>query len=181
MWKATIRSLMAHELRLILTGIAIVLGVGFVAGTSVLSARLNATFDDLFRGVTAGIDVEVRAPKTFSEQSDQGGGGGTEHLPMPESLLNEVKQVPGVAAAVGEANGSAILIDKKGKAIQPQGPPTLGLSFPDDPRLTSLKVKEGHRPSGPAEVAIDVYTANKYGFHVGDQVKVIAGGPVQTY
>ncbi|MCU1460791.1 MAG: hypothetical protein JWO37_866 [Acidimicrobiales bacterium] len=180
MWKATIRSLMAHKLRLILTGIAIVLGVGFVTGTLVLSDTLSATFNNLFRGITAGIDVQVRSPKTFSEQGNQGGGG-TQHLPVPETVLSDVERIPGVAAATGEAVGSAILIDSKGKAIQPTGPPTLGFSFPDDPRLTSLRVKDGRRPRGPTEVAIDVYTANKYGFHVGDQVKVVANGPVQTY
>src|SRR3954471_5221368 len=120
MWKATIRSLIAHKLRLILTGIAIVLGVGFVTGTLVLGDTLNATFDTLFKGVNAGIDVQVRSPKTFSEQTDQGGGGGNTHQPVPASLLDEVKRVSGVAAAGGSADStSAILVDHKGKAIVP--------------------------------------------------------------
>lgn len=181
MWKATIRSLMGHKLRLILTGLAVVLGVGFVTGTLVLSDTLKSTFDTLFNGVTAGIDVNVRSPKTFSEQSDQGGGG-TTHLPVPASLVDDVRRVPGVAAVTGAAeSGSAIIVDKKGKAIQHTGPPTLGLSFPEDPLLTSLKVKEGRRPTAPDEVAIDVYTADKYGFRVGDRVAVITNGPARQY
>ena len=33
MWKVTIKGLLAHKLRLALTGLAIVLGVTFIAGT----------------------------------------------------------------------------------------------------------------------------------------------------
>src|SRR5579859_1174424 len=143
MWKATIRSLMAHKLRLILTGLAIILGVGFVTGTLVLKDTLNATFDTLFKGINAGIDVQVRSPKTFSESGDQRGGG-TVHQPVPQSLVDEVRRIPGVAAATGDATtDTAVLIDHKGKAIQPTGPPTLGIGMPGDPRLTTLKVKDG--------------------------------------
>ena len=70
MRKATIRSLLAHKLRLALTGLAIVLGVGFVAGTLILSDTLNATFDTLFKGIDSGTDVRVRAKKSFSEQQN---------------------------------------------------------------------------------------------------------------
>ena len=34
MWRATIKGLLAHKLRLGLTALGVVLGVGFVAGTS---------------------------------------------------------------------------------------------------------------------------------------------------
>src|ERR671926_402638 len=98
MRKATIRSLLAHKLRLALTGLAIVLGVGFVAGTLILGDTLNATFDTLFKGVDAGVDARVRSQKTFSEQSDSG-----DRQPVPAALVQEVRRIPGVAAAAGGA------------------------------------------------------------------------------
>jgi hypothetical protein len=42
MLKATLRSLFAHKIRMALTGVAIVLGVAFVAGTWSLPTRSAA-------------------------------------------------------------------------------------------------------------------------------------------
>ena len=61
MFKATLRSLTAHKLRLALTSLAVVLGVGFVAGSFVLTDTLNATFVRLFKQVDGGVDVRVRS------------------------------------------------------------------------------------------------------------------------
>ena len=44
MWRATLKSLLAHKLRLALTALSIMLGVGFVAGTYVLTDTMNAAF-----------------------------------------------------------------------------------------------------------------------------------------
>ena len=108
MWKATIRSLMGHKLRLILTGIAVILGVGFVTGTLVLSDTLNTTFDTLFKGVNAGIDAQVRSPKSFNEQSDFGGGGPSFHQPVPAALVDEVRQIRGVADSKPQVYSDAL-------------------------------------------------------------------------
>ncbi len=48
MWKVTIKGLLAHKLRLVLTAIAIVLGVTFISGTFVLTDTLHNTFTTLF-------------------------------------------------------------------------------------------------------------------------------------
>ena len=48
MWRATWKSLLAKKLRLVLTTLSIVLGVGFVAGTYVLTDTMNAAFDEVF-------------------------------------------------------------------------------------------------------------------------------------
>ena len=141
MRKATIRSLLAHKLRLALTGLAIVLGVGFVAGTLILSDTLNATFDTLFKGIESGVDVRVRAKKSFSEQQNN-----DDRQPVPASLLAEVRHIDGVKAAAGEVEGKAILIDHKGKAITPQGPPTLGETFTDVAGLSPYTVKRAAAP-----------------------------------
>ena len=48
MWRATLKSLFARKARLGLTALSIVLGVGFVVGTFVLTDTMNKAFDDLF-------------------------------------------------------------------------------------------------------------------------------------
>ena len=52
MWRATWKSLLARKVRLALTVLAIVLGVGFVSGTYVLTDTLDAD-DHLFAGLDA--------------------------------------------------------------------------------------------------------------------------------
>ena len=51
MLHAALKSLLARKLRLLLTAIAVVLGVGFTAGTFVLTDTALKSFDDLFGNV----------------------------------------------------------------------------------------------------------------------------------
>ena len=48
MLKTTLAGLRAHKLRLLLTSLAIVLGVGFIAGTFVLTDTIEAGFGQQF-------------------------------------------------------------------------------------------------------------------------------------
>jgi len=107
-----------------------VLGVGFVAGTFVLTDTMNKAFSDLFTQVSAGSDIIVRAEAAFTpSQLGPGGGGGDERNPVPEDVLATVQAVPGVADASGTVTGYAQMIDPAtGDAIGGVGPPTLGAS-----------------------------------------------------
>jgi len=127
MWRVTLRGLAAHKLRLALTGLAIVLGVGFVAGTYVLTDTINKTFTELFQQTTKGIDVAVRTNATFSQQ------GNETRAPMPASVLDQVKGVDGVKAAEGTVLGYAQIIGRDGKPVTTGGAPTLGVSFSATP------------------------------------------------
>ncbi len=60
MLRATLKGLLAHKLRLALTGVAIVIGVTFVSGTFVLTDTLHNTFTTLFNGIYQHVDFEVR-------------------------------------------------------------------------------------------------------------------------
>ena len=48
MLKATWRSLKAHKARMLMSGLAVVLGVAFVVGTFIFTDTLEGTFDELF-------------------------------------------------------------------------------------------------------------------------------------
>ena len=132
MGKATLKGLMAHKLRLAATALAIVLGVSFVAGTYVLTDTITASFDNLFKQVTQGIDVAVRSQETFG-----GIDTGEVRDPMPASLLDQVKAVDGVRVAEGSVTGYAQLVGKDGKAVTTGGAPSLGVSFNQDPQFTA--------------------------------------------
>ena len=56
---ALFRSMLAHRLRLALTGLAIALGVAFMAGSFTFSATLTHSLDSLFTQASAGTDVQI--------------------------------------------------------------------------------------------------------------------------
>ncbi len=60
MWFVTRRGLAAHKLRLALAALSVVLGVGFVAGTLVLTDTIARSVDDVRGQLSAGADVSVK-------------------------------------------------------------------------------------------------------------------------
>src|ERR1017187_6360263 len=103
MWRITIRGLLAHKLRLALTGLAIVLGGTFVSGTLVLTDTLHNTFTGLFDKVYQHVDLEIRGSAAFSNQS----AGVVARKPFSDSLLSAIRSLPGVSVADGGVSGYA--------------------------------------------------------------------------
>ena len=60
MFAATLRGMIAHKLRLVLTTASIALGVAFLAGTLILTDTMTVAFDQLFGKVSSGTDAVVR-------------------------------------------------------------------------------------------------------------------------
>ncbi|CAN5211234.1 ABC transporter permease [soil metagenome] len=182
MWRATIKGLIAHKLRLALTSLAVVLGVAFVAGTFILTDTLNHTFDSLFTQANAGTDVVVRAKAAFTDTGDGPSGGGSIRERIPEAMLASIREVDGVAAADGVIPGFAQLVDEQGEAIQGlPGAPVLGVGWSDNEALNPLDVRRGRAPVADGEVAIDAATARENGLSVGDRVQVILEGPSEEF
>jgi putative ABC transport system permease protein len=102
MLRTTLRSLLARKLRLLLSGLAVVLGVAFVSGTFVLTDTLGKVFDDLFAGVSKGTSVVVRGVSSLDDP-----GPGAPPPPVDAALLDQVRSVDGVADAVGRVGGYA--------------------------------------------------------------------------
>ena len=61
MLRTALKTVLAHKVRLILTAVAIVLGVALVTGTFVFTDTINAQFDTLLDDIYSGTDVSVRA------------------------------------------------------------------------------------------------------------------------
>jgi len=149
MFRATIKSLAAHKVRLALTAIAIVLGVAFMAGTFVLTDTVKHSFDTLFQQTTAGKDIVVQGVAPYGTGGRDFGGQGT-RLPVPASLVPTIRAVPGVADAEGATQGLVTLVGPNGKAITKRGPPTIGVSWNPNPKLSALRLVGG--PTQPRSV-----------------------------
>jgi putative ABC transport system permease protein len=173
-WRATLRNLLAHKLRLALSGLAIVLGVAFVSGTMIFTDTLSKTFNDLFSSTAA--DVNVEAAAAF-DSSFAGEGTGTAST-VPESAVDTVRDVEGVAAAAGFVQNEGVyVLDRDGAVLDTGGAPGIGISWEPDPELSSSTLVDGRAPEGVAEVALDVDSAEKAGYSLGDTVPVLTTGP----
>jgi putative ABC transport system permease protein len=183
MWRVTLKGLLAHRVRLLLTTLSVVLGVAFVAGTFVLTDTMTRVFDDMVRGGSQSVDVLVRS----ASPSDADLGTDASYYgvpPLDASLLDDVLAVDGVADAEGGVEGYAMIIRPDGEPIMPMGPPTIGASWSSrSGDLGNRSVREGgHPPLASDEVVVDATTADAHGLQVGDRVEVVfAATPPRTF
>lgn len=172
MWRITLKGLLSHRVRLLLTTLSVVLGVAFVSGTYVLTDTMERVFEDLVRGGSEAVDVYVR--HASAAEADIGTEMSYYGSPsLPEALVDEIRSVDGVADAEGAVEGYAVIVRPDGEPITPMGPPTLGVSWSDAAGRT---VREGGRaPAGPDEVVVDAITADREGLEVGDTLGIVFG------
>ena len=171
MFKVAVRGVLAHKLRLALTALSIVLGVGFVVGTYVLTDTIDRTFTDLFSQTTKGIDVAVRTSEAFT------GEAGEQRAPVPAAVLDDVRAVPGVQVAEGSMVGYAQFVAKDGNPVTTGGAPTLGFSISEAPELReATSLRHGALPTHADDVVVDANTAEEHDFAIGDRVRILFQG-----
>ena len=175
MYNLTRKGLWAHKVRFMLTGLAVVLGVAFMAGTMILTDTMDRTFDGLFATANEGIDVVVERSAGID------GDGADVQERVDVALLEQIRAVDGVAAASGSVEGFAQLVQADGTVASTDGiGGTIGALWIDDERLNPFQLSDGREPSGPTEVVLDKATIDDQGWSLGDTVTVIAaGGPTQ--
>ena len=180
MLRATFRSLLAHKLRLAMSGLAIVLGVAFVAGSLIFTDTLGRSFEDIFRDTAP--DVTVR-PAGADAAADGGFTAGDARA-VPAGLVRTLEQVPGVARVDGNVvDQGTFVVGKDGKVVGGQGAPGIAQNWNDAPSASGEQVvtlASGHEPRGPTEVVLDVKTAAAAGYVLGDTVKLVSSSAGQA-
>jgi putative ABC transport system permease protein len=84
--------------------------------------------------------------------------------------------------ADGSVEGYAQFIAPDGKAIANGSSPTEGTNFEPSTRIPVLHVVQGGPPTTASEVVVDSATAQKYGFTVGQRVRILfAARPSRTF
>ena len=109
MFRLALKSTLARKWRLVSTGLAVMLGIAFLAGTLVFTDTIKRTFDDLFADIYAETDTFVRSSTSISMEF-----GGDVRGRIPESVLTTVAEVDGVADAQGVVQGFAQVVDADG-------------------------------------------------------------------
>ncbi|MXZ78000.1 MAG: FtsX-like permease family protein [Acidimicrobiia bacterium] len=161
-----------------LTTLAVVVSVGFTVGVLVTTSGLRSTFDTLSEDIFEGVDLSVRPELAFGDRGESG------TLVDPE-LLDDVRSVDGVAAAVGTVvEFNVVPITADGEAVELFGPPQIGIGWPSDDSLGALEVwPDGvsRIPSGPDEFAMDADTAYENGFEIGERYRVSTPGGTEAF
>lgn len=169
MFNLTRKGLWAHKVRFVLTGLAVVLGVAFMAGTTILTDTMGQTFDGLFATSNEGIDVVVH--RTAALETDIA----EVRERVDASVLEEIRAIEGVDAAAGSIEGFAQLVSADGTATTTDGiGGTMGIGWIADERLNPFELRSGRAPGGPSEIVLDQATLDEQGWELGETVGVLA-------
>jgi putative ABC transport system permease protein len=180
MTRVALRGLLGRKLRAALTAFAIVIGVAMVSGTFVLTDTIKSAFSTVFTQAYKNADAVITGKSAIANGNGNGPGG--EVPSLPASLLTKVRALPGTAEADGAIADQAQLVGRNGKVISSGGAPGLAFSHsPAGEHFNPLSLTSGTWPTSPGEVAIDAATASKKHFKVGDDIGVIARGPVERF
>jgi putative ABC transport system permease protein len=166
-----LRGFVQRKLRVLLTAIAIALGVALMAGTYILTDTINHAFGEVFGSAYANKSVVVTEKETL---------GGSQASALTEATLARVRAVPGVAAASGGISTSAALLTTSGKRLTSGG--AFGLvDALQPPRFEAFTATVGHLPSTASEVAIDQASAKRNHLALGQQIVIAGRSPARRY
>ena len=168
MFKVSMKGLLAHKTRLLLTALAVIMATAFLSSTYIFSDTIQSTFDTLFADAFKNTDAYVRSSNVIEADF-----GNKQRDRIPDSVIAEVQAVPGVSDAQGDVQGFASIIGKDGKPLISgnTGAPTFG-SVALTGELAGWEYVEGGIPSGPDQVAIDKGSADKGNFALGDTIQI---------
>ncbi|MGW7525594.1 ABC transporter permease [Streptomyces sp. NPDC054783] len=173
MFRTALRNVLAHKARLLMTVLAVMLGVAFVAGTLVFTNTISDAYQKSSAKGFDQVDVAVR-PKYQESRGDQVG----KLSDLTQATLDKAAKVPGAASATGVVSGFTAVADKDGKLAggdwQSNGGNYWGTKDARYPLVS------GHAPHGAGEVLLDSKTAERAGYRVGDTVRLSVNGPVLT-
>ena len=172
MLRVSLKGVWAHKVRLVLTALAIILGVGLISGVYVYTDTIGKAFDGIFTDAYSGIDIAIGTESDFSF------GEGTY---LDEADFALVEEVPGVEEAYPYLQGIGVtVLDAEGEVLSSgPGPPTFVSSLSDPQGSTyrdtgGFTIAEGAYPVGSGQVVLDRGLADQGGFEVGNQVTVIS-------
>lgn len=160
MFRTALRNVLAHKARLLMTVLAVMLGVAFVSGTLVFTSTLSDAFRNSAQKSLEHVDVAVQPP------SSDAAPGAPEATPQVDGkLLGTVARVPGATTVTGLVSGYTGVADKHGKLLG-AGLSTRGSNyFPGkNGKDARYPMRDGAAPKGPDQIALDARTADTAGY-----------------
>jgi putative ABC transport system permease protein len=169
-----LRGFMQRKLRVLLTAVAIALGVALMAGTYILTDTINNSFAGIFKTANVGKDVVVTPTQKLGNRVR------ADVSPITDAMLARVRGVPGVAEAAGGIFSLGTLLNVDGKRLTYGGAPAF-VAAEAPRRFESFSPIAGRFPVNAQEVAIDQATAERAKLKLGQQIRVAASVPASRY
>lgn len=176
MLRVVLKNLAGHKLRTLFTAVAVALGVGFMAGTFVLTDTVSSSFDTIFTEAYAGLDAQVRGETAFEADAFD---GGEQRPDIDPALADQVRDIDGVAAAEPVVQSIGSVLEDDGSPLNRGGAPSFGANWTGNPAIDLFTLEEGRAPEGATEAVVDTLTAEAGDLEVGDPFRVqTLRGPV---
>lgn len=184
MFRLAVKSVKHNPKRLVLTAIAVALGVALAATTFTLTNALSSGFTTLFEEIYGSTDVIVEpAPDASTEGEDPFAAG---EAVFSFDDLDSVRGVDGVERAEGgiQVMGSVLPAD-----FEPTGDLTGGgggapsqlFNWVGEPRIDLSELVEGEGPAADDEIVLDLDSAPRLGYEIGDDVMVATESGVTDF
>lgn len=142
MFRTALRNVLAHKARLLMTVLAVMLGVAFVSGTLVFTSTISDAFQASSQKGYDNVDVAIE-PKS----PDDGSGAPGAAPRLDQKLLERTARVPGAASVTGTVSGFTAIADKKGELIGDGFSTRGGNYFPgDDGKDARYPMRSGAAP-----------------------------------
>ena len=175
MFRIALKNTLARKGRLLLTAMAIIAGCAFLSGVFVFSDTIRGTFDRLFANAYEKTDAFVRSSNVI-----EGDFGAESRDRLPDTLIGQIRLLPGVAEAQGDVVGFARLATADGTVIGQAGPPKYGGVFIES-ASSPWAIAEGRIAAGPTEVVVDRRSAKEGPIAVGDTVTITSKVGVRPF
>ncbi|MFD3517096.1 ABC transporter permease [Streptomyces sp. NPDC058657] len=175
MFRTALRNVLAHKARLLMTVLAVMLGVAFVSGTLIYSDTLHNAFRQQSSKGLGKVAVGITDYGSRPDEAEKRPG-------ISQAQLDKIAAVPGAQSATGLVEGFAGAADRSGKLIAQGWSNKGGNFFPGkDGKDGRFTFTDGSGPAAPGEIALDRATAEKGGYKVGDRIRIATNRPVKEY
>jgi putative ABC transport system permease protein len=168
-----VRGVRNNPFRFVATGLAIVLGIGFFVGTSVLTASVSRTLNSSVTQAFSSVDAAVQSSSYIEAQ-------GFKIRPrISRDVIPKIESLPQVAAVAPFITGYAQVVGSDGKVLS-GGTPS-AFAWVSQPRLNPLHLVSGHAPEGDNQLVVDNGSFVDGHFRLGQQVRLLPLGIDQTF
>jgi putative ABC transport system permease protein len=174
-FRIALKNTLARKGRLLLTAMAIIAGCAFLSGVFVFSDTIRGTFDRLFANAYEKTDAFVRSSNVI-----EGDFGAESRDRLPDTLIGQIRLLPGVAEAQGDVMGFARLATADGTVIGQAGPPKYGGVFVES-ASSPWALVEGRIAANSTEVVVDRRSAKEGPIAVGDTVTITSKAGVRPF
>ncbi|WP_424211041.1 ABC transporter permease [Streptomyces sp. BI20] len=173
MFRTALRNVLAHKARLLMTLLAVTLGVAFVSGTltytDTISKAKAGRYEEAYRALA--VVVTHDGPEAMYTGKKAAPG-------IDRKTVDAIAALPGVDRVAPRVFGFAAVGDRDGKLIGENDHRGSNFAPGPDGKDPAHTFTAGAAPTGPGQVALDKDTAAQGAYKPGDTVRVAGNGPV---